>query len=55
MPLLWFFFSSLGLDSCFVASELHFDLDAVYCLKYFYVMCCMCDDDDSCKGQHSDA
>ncbi len=24
-------------------------------LKYFYVMCCMCDDNDSCKHRHRSA
>jgi hypothetical protein len=36
----------LGLDSCVVVSELHFGLNMVYHLRYFYVMCCMCDDTD---------
>ncbi len=40
-------FYVLGLDSYSVASELVFGLGVVYHLRYFYVMCCECDDNDS--------
>jgi hypothetical protein len=27
----------------------HFGLDVVYYLRYLYVMCCMCDDNNNCR------
>jgi len=50
--MLLFFCYVLGLDSCIVIGESHFDLNVVYNLKYFYVMCCMCDDNDSWRCGH---
>jgi hypothetical protein len=40
----------LGLDSCLSLSELYLlGLDMVYHSEYFYVMCCMCGDNDGCR------
>jgi hypothetical protein len=44
-------FLCFGLGFLLVVSESHFGLDVMYHLKYFYVMCCMCDDNNSCKHQ----
>jgi hypothetical protein len=38
MKILLFFYYALGLDSCFVIGESHFDLNVVYNLRYFYVV-----------------
>jgi hypothetical protein len=51
--LLFFFHYVLGLDYCVVIGESHFDLNVVYNLRYFYVMCCMCDDNDNCRCRHN--
>jgi hypothetical protein len=48
----FYYYYALGLDSYLVIGESHFDLNVVYNLRYFYVMCCMCDDNDSCRCQH---
>ncbi len=52
-------FYALGLDSCVVTNEFYFEspksLDVVYHLGHFYVMCYMCDDNDSCKRRNRSA
>jgi hypothetical protein len=49
-------FYALGLDSCVVINESYFEspksLNVVYHLGQFYVMCYMCDDNNSCKCSH---
>jgi hypothetical protein len=48
-----FFFCALGLDFCVVIGKSHFGLDGMYHLHYFYVICWMCDDNNSCRHQHA--
>jgi len=43
------------LDSYVVTSVSIFGLDMVYHSKYFYVMCCECDDNDGYKRRHKNA
>ncbi len=49
----WFLlFLCFGLGFLFVISESYFGLDVVYHLGYLYVMCCMCDDNNSYRHRH---
>jgi hypothetical protein len=40
-------FLCFGLGFLLVINESYFGLDVVYHLRYFYVMCCICDDNNS--------
>jgi len=44
-----------GLGFLLVASESYFGLDVVYHFRYLYVMCYICDDNNSCRHQHRNA